>query len=144
VEVYQRTDTLQSWRLKQLDVEFIRFDGAYVVQEGSIQKQLLAFPFAKGTSWNLNAFNNQSSQTPYTLSFKGLGVDSMAVFEGVRDSTCIGSALETVSFKRKVGLMSRYSYKAEFVNDPAALCTPPIKYQTRNITQWTLLKYGKL
>ena len=144
VNVYQRNDTIQPWRFKQIDIEFVRFDGAYILQERDIQSQLLLTPFSRGTSWNINAFNTQNQSTAYTLSFLGVDGDSIARFAGVRDSTCLTSQLETVTFMKGKGLFSRYTYKASFVDDPLNPCSQPVAYQTRQYSRWTFIKSGNL
>jgi hypothetical protein len=144
IDVYQREDTASPWLLRQTDIEYLRFDGAYVVQEKGIQQQLLSFPFTNTTRWNINAFNAQSQTGAYTLLYKGLTADSIAEFEGVRDSTCLSSQIEAVSFRKRIGLVSRYSCIAQFVQNPALPCTPPVQNQTRQYRKWTLVGSGRL
>ena len=144
VEVWQRTDTTQPWLYRKTDVEYVRFDGAYLVQEAGIKKQLLSYPFSAGTRWNINAFNADAQIAGYTLKFSTLSADSVASFVGDLDSTCLGSHHERVSFKKNVGLVYRYSYATTFVDDPLNPCAQPVVYQTRKILKWTFLRLGTL
>lgn len=144
VEVVQRADTTRPWVYKQTDVEFVRFDGAYLVQEGNVRHQLLTFPFGPETRWNLNAFNPDAQTAGYTLKYRGLSADSVASFAGERDSTCLGSQYVAVRFAKKGGLQFRYSYVATFTDDPLNPCAQPVVYLTKRSIKWTLLRYGTL
>lgn len=141
--VEQRSDTLQAYQPRRLDVMIKRFDGALVLQSDVGNAQLLQMPFTKGTGWNFRAFSVGGGATPYQIRFRGLSTGNIAQFSGSRDSTCLSSHLETVAFRQNIGLQSRYSYKATFVEDPLNPCAQPVQYQTRQIKRWTLLRSGR-
>jgi len=144
IDVYQRTSADKPWVVRQTNVGILRFDGIFILQEKGIQYQMLTTPFGKGSSWNLNAYNSQNQSNAYTVAFLGLDTDSVARFGGNQDSTCLSSQIETIGFRRGIGLVSRYSYHATFVDNPAAPCSLPVTYQTRQYRKWTYLGSGKL
>ena len=142
IEVYQRLDSISPWRLHRTDIAFLRFDGAYVIQENGVLTQYLTLPFTKGTGWNFNAFNS-SNESAYTMRFSQLGMDSVALFSGVLDTNCIDGRQESISYKKGIGLYARSSFKATFVQDPNNPCAFPKSYQTRQTRQWTYLGSGR-
>ena len=141
--VEQRADTTRPYTPRRLDVIVRRFDGALVLQSQEGNVQLLQTPFSNGTAWNLRAFAVGGAAAPYQVRFRGLAPGNVAHFGGTRDSTCLSSQLETLAFQQNIGLQSRYSYKATFVEDPLNPCAQPVQYQTRQIKRWTLLRSGR-
>jgi hypothetical protein len=144
VQVLQRTDTTQPWVYRQTDIEYVRFDGVYLVESNGVKLQWLSYPFSQGTSWNLNAFNAEAQSASYTLRYQSLSADSIATFAGIADSNCLSARREQISLKKGVGVVGRYSYSTTFYDDPLNPCALPVIYQTRNITKWSLIRFGTL